>query len=129
MGVMLGPSILPGNHVTDLENGAEIFPAMLEAIRGAQHTITFETYIYWEGEVGQWFADALSERARAGVTRSEEHTSELQSLMRISYAVFCLKKKTQHYNGITDQNLPLESAYGGNTHQHIGIRLLVNNHH
>src|SRR3546814_5235643 len=28
-----------------------------------------------------------------GVTRSEEHTSELQSLMRISYAVFCLKKK------------------------------------
>src|SRR3546814_4545860 len=29
--------------------------------------------------------------------RSEEHTSELQSLMRISYAVFCLKKKTQHY--------------------------------
>lgn len=67
MGVMLGPSILPGNHVTDLENGEEIFPAMLEAIRGAQHTITFETYIYWEGEVGQWFADALSERARAGV--------------------------------------------------------------
>src|SRR3546814_8596875 len=30
------------------------------------------------------------------VTRSEEHTSELQSLMRISYAVFCLKKKTEH---------------------------------
>src|SRR3546814_1804013 len=31
-----------------------------------------------------------------GALRSEEHTSELQSLMRISYAVFCLKKKTQH---------------------------------
>src|SRR3546814_7540534 len=31
-------------------------------------------------------------------TRSEEHTSELQSLMRISYAVFCLKKKTQKSN-------------------------------
>src|SRR3546814_5850754 len=30
--------------------------------------------------------------------RSEEHTSELQSLMRISYAVFCLKKKTHHNN-------------------------------
>src|SRR3546814_4966839 len=30
------------------------------------------------------------------IERSEEHTSELQSLMRISYAVFCLKKKTQH---------------------------------
>src|SRR3546814_3892415 len=34
-----------------------------------------------------------------GRTRSEEHTSELQSLMRISYAVFCLKKKT-HYNSL-----------------------------
>jgi cardiolipin synthase len=67
MGVMLGPAIVPGNRVTDLENGDEIFPAMLAAIRGAQKTITFETYIYWEGEVGKAFADALSERARAGV--------------------------------------------------------------
>src|SRR3546814_10909550 len=32
----------------------------------------------------------------AAILRSEEHTSELQSLMRISYAVFCLKKKTTH---------------------------------
>src|SRR3546814_10492678 len=32
----------------------------------------------------------------AGLLRSEEHTSELQSLMRISYAVFCLKKKTKY---------------------------------
>src|SRR5688500_13218696 len=67
MSVMLGPSIIAGNHVVDLQNGAEIFPSMLQAIRGATKTITFETYIYWEGEVGQWFADALSERARAGV--------------------------------------------------------------
>src|SRR5688572_33014530 len=66
MGVMLGPAIVPGNHVVDLENGDEIFPAMLAAIRGAQKTITFETYIYWEGQVGKAFADALSERARAG---------------------------------------------------------------
>src|SRR3546814_4174923 len=36
-------------------------------------------------------------RPRVIVTRSEEHTSELQSLMRISYAVFCLKKKKNHY--------------------------------
>src|SRR3546814_1273165 len=34
-------------------------------------------------------------------TRSEEHTSELQSLMRISYAVFCLKKKTQKEQATT----------------------------
>ena len=67
MSVMLGPSVLPGNHVVDLQNGAEIFPSMLEAIAGAKETITFETYIYWEGEIGKRFADALSERARAGV--------------------------------------------------------------
>ena len=67
MGVLLGPGIVPGNVVTDLENGAEIFPAMLEAIRGAEKTITFETYIYWSGDIGQKFADALSERARNGV--------------------------------------------------------------
>lgn len=67
MGVLLGPAILPGNRVVDLENGDQIFPAMLEAIRGARKTITFETYIYWEGKVGQQFADALAERARAGV--------------------------------------------------------------
>src|SRR3546814_2331650 len=38
----------------------------------------------------------------AGVRRSEEHTSELQSLMRISYAVFCLKKKNQYIKLIND---------------------------
>src|SRR3546814_2038278 len=36
-------------------------------------------------------------RDRAGYKRSAEHTSELKSLMRISYAVFCLKKKKHHY--------------------------------
>src|SRR3546814_11106306 len=39
------------------------------------------------------FVAKLAERSRALKVRSEEHTSELQSLMRISYAVFCLKKK------------------------------------
>src|SRR3546814_3607221 len=39
------------------------------------------------------FGRAAVERRQAGLGRSEEHTSELQSLMRISYAVFCLKKK------------------------------------
>src|SRR3546814_6931730 len=38
-------------------------------------------------------AGDLAGQVDAGLTRSEEHTSELQSLMRISYAVFCLKKK------------------------------------
>src|SRR3546814_5596623 len=45
------------------------------------------------------------EQLKAGITastRSEEHTSELQSLMRISYAVFCLKKKNRHTHNKTD---------------------------
>src|SRR3546814_2902135 len=37
------------------------------------------------------------EKQKVEAARSEEHTSELQSLMRISYAVFCLKKKKQNY--------------------------------
>src|SRR3546814_5781947 len=46
-----------------------------------------------EEDVGA--ADPLGQdRARVAVPRSEEHTSELQSLMRLSYAIFCLKKKT-----------------------------------
>jgi len=67
MGALLGPAIVAGNRITALQNGDEIFPAMLEAIRGAQRTITFETYIYWSGTVGEQFADALIERARAGI--------------------------------------------------------------
>ncbi|MES2099293.1 MAG: phospholipase D-like domain-containing protein, partial [Pseudomonadota bacterium] len=67
MGTLLGPPILAGNQIQPLLNGDEIFPAMLDAIRGAQQTITFETYIYWSGTIGQEFADALAERARAGV--------------------------------------------------------------
>src|SRR3546814_5689674 len=43
-------------------------------------------------------------RMDTGQTRSEEHTSELQSLMRISYAVFCLKKKKNHTTQQHDKN-------------------------
>src|SRR3546814_1397402 len=41
---------------------------------------------------------------QTGTDRSEEHTSELQSLMRISYAVFCLKKKNKTYNNKETDN-------------------------
>ncbi|NQS70958.1 MAG: cardiolipin synthase [Desulfobulbaceae bacterium] len=67
MGVMLGPAVTTGNRIESLNNGDEIFPAMLEAIHTAQKTITFETYIYWTGEIGRQFAEALAERAQAGV--------------------------------------------------------------
>src|SRR3546814_4165181 len=53
---------------------------------------------------GTLFALAgVSTRSRDTPGRSEEHTSELQSLMRISYAVFCLKKK-KHHNTNTTHN-------------------------
>lgn len=67
VGHLLGPQILEGNRVATLLNGDRIFPAMLEAIEGAQRSITFETYIYWAGEIGERFAEALSKRASAGV--------------------------------------------------------------
>jgi cardiolipin synthase len=68
MGTLLGPAILPGSQVIALQNGDEIFPAMLAAIRGARRSITFETYIYWTGDIGEQFANALIERAAAGVS-------------------------------------------------------------
>ncbi len=67
MGVVLGPAIVGGNRVTALHNGDAIFPAMLGAIAAARQSITFETFIYWSGEVGRAFADAFAERAQAGV--------------------------------------------------------------
>ena len=67
MSVMLGPSVIDGNHVVAYNNGEEIFPAMLEAIHGARVSVTFETYVYWSGEIGQLFAEALAGRARVGI--------------------------------------------------------------
>ena len=67
MGQLVGPEIVGGNRVTSLVNGDQIFPAMLEAIRSAKKTINLESYIYWSGEVGRHFTDALTERARSGV--------------------------------------------------------------
>src|SRR3546814_5414971 len=46
--------------------------------------------------VRDYLLEKLEDRRKNPRDRSEEHTSELQSLMRISYAVFCLKKKKRH---------------------------------
>ena len=67
IGSLLGPPLVGGNRAQELINGDQIFSAMLTAIQGAKQTITFETYIYWSGHIGNQFAAALSERARAGV--------------------------------------------------------------
>lgn len=67
LGVLLGPPFLSGSRVRALLNGDEIFPSMLAAIGAARESITFETYIYWSGDIGLAFAHALAERARQGV--------------------------------------------------------------
>ena len=56
-----------GNRLKVLRNGREIFPAMLEAIRAAEQTINFATYVYWTGSIAPEFAQALAERAEDGV--------------------------------------------------------------
>ncbi|MFL9909555.1 cardiolipin synthase [Paraburkholderia sp. RL17-337-BIB-A] len=67
MGLLLGPPVISGNRFEMLLNGAHIFPSMLEGIRSARKTITFETFIYWSGEIGEQIAHALADKAREGV--------------------------------------------------------------
>lgn len=62
-----GAPFLPGNKLAVLTNGDQFYPVMLDAIRAAQKSITIEAYIYWNGEVGRQFAEALVERAEHGV--------------------------------------------------------------
>ncbi|SAL37328.1 cardiolipin synthetase [Caballeronia cordobensis] len=67
MGLLLGPPVIGGNRFQVLVNGDAIFPSMLEGIRSARASITFETFIYWSGAIGEDFARALSDKAREGV--------------------------------------------------------------
>ncbi|RYD31957.1 MAG: cardiolipin synthase B, partial [Verrucomicrobiaceae bacterium] len=67
MSQLLGPPILDGNRIVRLENGDEIFPAMLDGIASARVSVCFETYIYWSGEMAEAFSLALSAKAREGV--------------------------------------------------------------
>ena len=67
MSQLLGPPLLEGNKVTALQNGDQIFPAMLSAIQAARRSITFENFIFREGRIVDQFAQSLAERARAGV--------------------------------------------------------------
>jgi len=62
-----GAPLVGGNDVRLLKDGCENYPIWLEQIRSAQHWIHFETYILHEDKIGKVFAEALCERARAGV--------------------------------------------------------------
>src|SRR3546814_5351217 len=75
-----GNNLLVGDAATTDENGGNATANNEASVDGAEGSAgAGNDDIVWEG-------------------RSEEHTSELQSLMRSSYAVFCLKKKTIHMN-------------------------------
>ncbi|MFD3843605.1 phosphatidylserine/phosphatidylglycerophosphate/cardiolipin synthase family protein [Streptomyces sp. NPDC058642] len=64
---LIGIAATEGNALTVLRNGDEIFPAMLTAIRSAEHTVDMMTFVYWKGDIAREFAQALAERARAGL--------------------------------------------------------------
>jgi cardiolipin synthase len=66
-GSLLGPNFVPGNNISTLVNGNQIFPAMLSAIRSAKHSINLETYVFQDGEIAHQFTEALAERAQSGV--------------------------------------------------------------
>src|SRR3546814_10545245 len=110
-------SVLPGvapSNVYPTADGAEVvvagnadavFARLCQAMgqpelatdeRFATHGARGDNMTELDELVGAWTSALPCEKLLA-VLRSEEHTSELQSLMRKSYAVFCLKKKTLHY--------------------------------
>lgn len=63
----LNVPLLRGGWAELLRNGDRFYPAILDAIRGAQDTVNFEVYIFESDETGREFIDAFKERARAGV--------------------------------------------------------------
>ena len=81
-----GASLVSGNSVRLLRDGAENYPQWLRAIGGAQQRICFENFIFYEDEVGAQFAAALIERARAGIE------------VRLIYDwLGCLGKASKHF--------------------------------
>src|SRR3546814_2905448 len=85
-----------GKALTDAGVIPEGLNAAINALRGGRTADTASAEDRYDAL--KKFARDLTQAARVGKLdpRSEEHTSELQSLMRISYAVFCLQKKTKH---------------------------------
>jgi cardiolipin synthase len=62
-----GVPLQAGNRIDVLNNGDAFYPAMLQAIREADSSITIEAYIYWAGSIGREFAEALAARATEGL--------------------------------------------------------------
>jgi cardiolipin synthase A/B len=67
IGHLVSAPLLPGNKVTPLINGDQIFPAMIEAIRASEKTINLENFIFRSGRLSAQIVPLLCEKARAGV--------------------------------------------------------------
>src|SRR3546814_1152682 len=117
------PLGVAGAGITGLLLGAFYGLAAIYARRiglSLADTATFMMTVILGGVALQWPLGRLSDRydrRRVIIARSEEHTSELQSLMRISYAVFCLKKKKKnfrlilHYTYLTHREINTSHNY------------------
>src|SRR3546814_5161572 len=81
----------PGEEARLMQLGGMV-DAKLQAMRGNLSALDSQNLLFAALLLADELDEARSGKIRSGI-RSEEHTSELQSLMRISYAVFCLKKK------------------------------------
>src|SRR3546814_8137555 len=99
------PGEAPLLAVRDLYVDLPLEHGMLHAVRGISFEVKRGETLCLVGESGCGKSmtslavmGLLPRRAQRTTTRSEEHTSELQSLMRISYAVYCLKKKKTNKN-------------------------------
>src|SRR3546814_8330671 len=90
-----GRKLLPASQAIDLRR----YPAGAPLAAGLRRAFVYSDCWVQDSRLVVLNALDAAERGAEVLTRSEEHTSELQSLMHISYAVFCLKKKkTNHTN-------------------------------
>src|SRR3546814_7651962 len=80
------------------------FPGLLGPVKKAADVYLVFLWLWIIRALLRSIRDYLRTKESFKDKRSEEHTSELQSLMRISYAVFCLKKKTTHNDKIQQTN-------------------------
>src|SRR3546814_5189680 len=107
LGSKVSPTRLLAVHTPTVQRLADEQPNQRDRRRDCSAAIACSMCNLYSQTKGQQAIIALTKSMRdsvgnlpplPGIFRSEEHTSELQSLMRISYAVFCLKNKTQqHY--------------------------------
>jgi cardiolipin synthase len=67
MAGMTGMPWVDGNRARIYNNGDEFYPAMLKAVASAEHSVTMEQFILWDGHIGRRFAETFAEKARQGI--------------------------------------------------------------